>query len=854
MMFYTNVSLIGDKIYLRYLENGVRKQNKIRFQPSFFVPHREGTHVSLTGEKFIEIACESIAEYKEKLNYLDDLTREKVSGNPKHEFDFISKYFDDEIDFDMNQINIAYLDIEVYANDGKFPEPSQAAYPINAISIRMHGKTHVFALRYDENSTFKNSRDDVIFKMYDHEEVLLSEFVDFWRRADIDIISGWNVSNFDITYICRRIENIFDSKMLNKLSPYGRVYSYEKKNSFDGKDLIFSIKGLSQMDYLALYKKFTFANQESYKLDYIANVELGDRKTDVSDYDNLFELYEKDFQLFLDYNIQDTELIEKLDGKLKLMEIGLSLAYFSKVNFEDIFSPMRYWENIIQNYLFDQNIVNPIAKKKNFKSEKFSGAFVFEPIPQRAEQVVSFDFTSLYPSVMMAFNISPECIVDEDDITVEQIIDRKADLSKDYEKNHVVAANGVRFTKEKMGFIPALVETMLNLRKDYKTKMLESKQEIEKLKKEGGSKEEIHQLQRLVVAYNNKQMVTKVAANSFFGICGLQHFRFYDIRLAEAITFSAQAANRFVERYVKNYLNETFQFKDKKVFTVYGDTDSQYFQLDPIIERIAKDKTKIEKLELAKKIGYSKLTEKIDEAIDVFNNYLNVYRPELSMKLEAVGSGIFIAKKKYILSLVHFESVDYAEPQLKMTGVEAVKTAAIPNVCRKALTDCAKIILHQTEDDLIEYVNKFRKEWNSYEPHEIAFPKGISDLHKYYNPQTEKNFHAGIFGDSLHKKGCPIHVRAAISYNYLIRKNDLIRYYNEIKSGSKMKYVFLRDTNVTGENVVGFISKLPKELKLHGIIDYNKQFEKSFLSPLEIMLAPIRWSHKKSLDISSYFS
>ena len=853
-MFYTNVSLIGEKIHVRYVENGVKKQNKIKFAPSYYLPKRNGEFRSLTGETFAEVPCDSIADYRKKISNMDDLSKEKLSGNPKLEFDFIYRYFEDDIDFDMNLINIAYLDIEVYANDGKFPEPRDADYPINAISIRMNGITNVFALKFNAKSIYENERTDIRVKLYEHEELLLSDFLEFWKRSEIDIISGWNVSNFDITYICRRIENLFGNKSLRSLSPYGMVHSYEKKNSYDDVDLIYSIKGLSQMDYLALYKKFTFTNQESYKLDYIANVELGDRKTDVSDYDNLFELYEKDFQLFLDYNIQDTELIEKLDQKMKLMEIGLGLAYFSKVNFEDIFSPMRYWENIIQNYLFEQKIVNPIAKKKNTKSEKFGGAFVFEPIPQRAEQVVSFDFTSLYPSVMMAFNISPECIVDESEISIEDILDRKADLSNDYERDLVVAANGVRFTKEKMGFIPALVARMLDLRKDYKTKMLENKKQIETLKKSGGSPEEIQECQRLVVAFNNKQMVTKVAANSFFGICGLQHFRFYDIRLAEAITFSAQAANRFVERYIKKYLNETFKFDEEKTFTVYGDTDSQYFQLDPIIEKLAKDKTKEEKLELAKKIGYSKLTEKIDQAIDEFNQYLNVYRPELSMKLEAVGSGVFIAKKKYILSLVHFESVDYAEPQLKMTGVEAVKAAATPNVCRKSLTDCAKIILYQTEDDLIKYVENFRKEWNSFEPHEIAFPKGISDLHKYYNADTEENFHAGVFGTgSLHKKGCPIHVRAAISYNYLIRKHGLVLYYNEIKSGSKMKYVFLRDEKITGENVIGFISKLPKELNLHEIVDYNKQFEKAFLSPLEIMLKPIGWQHEKKKDLFSYF-
>ena len=695
-------------------------------------------------------------------------------------------------------------------------------------------------MTYD-NVTYKSKKDDVVVYLYDSEEKLLSEFVNFWGKCELDVISGWNSNSFDIPYICRRIEKIFGEKYLKKLSPFHKIFSTERKNDFGNKEIAYKIYGISQLDYLAIYKKFTFKNRESYKLDFIAQEELGERKEDVSEFDNLFDLYEKDFELFMDYNIKDTELVERLDDRLKLMEIALTLAYFSKVNYEDIFSPMRYWENIIQNYLYENQIVTTVEKPENEKTKKFEGAYVKNPIVGKHDFMVSFDFTALYPYILRTFNISPETILGmRDDIDVTTILNQSVDLSDEYEEDVTVAANGARFTRKHTGFIPALIKRMLDLRVDSKKEMIKTQQTIEEMKKNGANANDIKDLEKKAVALFNMQLVAKVAANSFYGICGLKYFRFYDIRLAEAVTYSGQAANRFVEKAVNEYLNRLLKTEDKD-YTIYMDTDSCYFDLSGMVNKFVPNKTKQEQNEFVKKVGYSKLTECIDNAIDVFNKYLNVHDAILNMKMEAVGGGVFIAKKKYIMSIVHMEGVDYAKPKLKMTGVEAVKSST-PAPARKALTDCANIIVTGKEDELIEYVTEFRRQWKLLAPDEIALPTSVNGIHKYH------------IEDNQYKLGCPIHVRAAINYNHWIKKKNIDMYYSDIKDGSKAKYIFLTPDNKTKENVIAFPNKLPKELDLHAKVDYNIQLERSFLSPLKIMLEPTGWNYEKKANLMDIFS
>lgn len=855
-LFYINVAQVSNKIHAIYVENGERKKNKFDFCSDLYVNDPRGEYKTIYGKRFKKVELDSLSEWKRRIKSSEEIENEVLCGNPKPEFEFIHKHFPEEINFDMDHINIFYLDIEVWG-DGTFPDPEEAKFPINAISVRHRNKTYSFILRY-ENQTVSSDREDVELFLFDTEEELMTKFIKFWGQSKVDIVSGWNVTNFDITYICKRIENIFGEKTIKELSPYKSFFSFKRKNDYGKMELVYKIAGVSQLDYLALYKKFTFQNRESYTLDFISNLELGEKKIDISDHDNLFDLYENDFKLFVDYNIKDAELVEKLENKLKLLEIGLTLAYFSKVNYEDILSPMRYWENIIQNYFTENNIVEPINKKERKKDKKFKGAYVKEPVPGRVNYLVSFDYASLYPNVLKTFNISPETLVDYQEMEVDDILTQSLDLSKDYENDYVIAANGARFRKDVHGFIPILVDRMLNLRKEYKNKMLEAKKEIEKLKLTDPDSPKIEQLQKDVIAYNNKQMVAKVAANSFYGICGLEFFRFFDTRIAEAVTTSAQGATKFTEKYINEYLNRVFKFDSPVDFISASDTDSLYINLGPIIEKLAKDKTPEQKLELVKKIGYSKLAEKIDEANIEYQKYLNVYEPALVMKLEAISDhAVFIAKKKYFMSVVHFEGVDYTTPQLKMTGVEAIKTGAVPKVCREALEDCINLILFKTEDDLIQYVKEFKEKWNSFEPHEIAFPKGITNLEKYFNEKAEYLYLNEIYTEkdiSLFKSKCPIHIRSSITYNYLLKKYKLEKFYSLIKSGSKIKYIYLKDKTTVGDDVIGFPNKLPKEFNLHNQVDYNKQFNKAFISPLEIITKPVGWSHEKKMDLFSYFS
>lgn len=832
MKFYTNVDRIGEQIVMRYVDDGDRKLIKTKFQPTLYV-QGNGEYRDIHNRQYYPTKFDSIKAATDFIHLHDGVENFVVAGNTKYQYEFINTTFPEEIQFDVDLLNICYVDIEVWG-DGTFPEPADAKFPINAISLRIHGKTYAFGLRHN-GSTF--SKDGVDVFLFDTEIELMNSFVQFWTECQIDIISGWNV-DFDITYICKRLENISDKSTLNKLSPYKSVYSYNRDDDYGKSQLYYTIKGISKIDYLEIYKKFIFKTRESYRLDYIATIELDEQKTDVSDYDNLFDLYEKNFELFMTYNIQDVELVERLDKKLKFMEIAVNLAYFSKVNFEDVTSPMRYWENIIQNYFTENKMVIPIKRENSVKNSKFKGAYVKPPIVGRYNNIVSFDFASLYPSIMIAFNISPECIEDQIEMRVDDVLNRTIDLTEQHNKNQTVAVNGVCFSKNKDGFIPTLVGKMLRLRKEYKNKMLDVKREIETLDK-FKHQDEIKQLKKQSVEFFNKQMVAKVAANSFFGICGLVHFRFYDIRLAEAITLSAQAANKNVELQLNHYINQTFSFPSNTDHVVYMDTDSCYISLDQIIDRLTKQ-VGSHNVELAKKIGYSKLSEKINESITDFEKYLNC-KHDLSMKLEAVGKGLFIKRKKYLLSVYHFESVDYQEPELKMTGVEALKSST-PKVCRDALTKCAKFLMQGTEEDLVNFVTDFKEKWKTFSPDEIALPSAVNGLHKYH------------LGENKYKKGCPIHIRAAIVYNYMLKLHNLDKLYTEIKDGVKVKYVFLYTNNPTGENVIAFPNKLPVEFGLNEYVDMRWQYKRAFIKPLEIMTEHSGWHYEKANNLLDLFA
>jgi DNA polymerase elongation subunit (family B) len=675
---------------------------------------------------------------------------------------------------------------------------------------------------------YDNNRDDVDYRQFRDEKSLIESFLQFWREKDPDVVTGWNIKFFDIPYLYNRICQLFDEKTANSLSPLGMV-EHREVNGKLYNDISIDLHGLSTLDYLDLYRKFTYTQQESYRLDHIAYVELGERKLDYSEHESLHELYRLDYQKFIDYNIRDVELVSRIEDKMKLIEMAFALAYDAKVNYPDVFTQVRMWDCLTHNYLMDKNIVVP-QKTKNTKDEQYAGAYVKDPIVGMHEWVISFDLNSLYPHLMMQFNISPETIVDGKKINMS--VDDF--LEGQYKSNteHCVAANGHFFRKDVRGFLPEMMERMYADRVLYKKKMLEAQQEYEKTKNK--------ELLKDISKYKNIQMAKKIQLNSAYGAIGNQYFRFYDVRQAEAITLSGQLAIRWIGERLNEYMNKILK-TDNEDYVIASDTDSVYLNFGPLVKKICADKDKEEIVNFLDK-ACGKIEDYIDNSYDDLARMMNAYEQKMEMKREVIADkGIWTAKKRYILNVWDSEGVRYAEPKLKIMGIEAVKSST-PMSCREKIKTAMKIVMTGTQSEFQKFVADFKQEFKQLSFEDIAFPRGVSDLNKYRS------------SIGLYTKGTPIHVRGAILFNHMIEKNKMKKKYQLIKDGDKIKFCYMKVPNPIQENVFSVLSVLPRELKLENYIDYETQFEKAYLEPLRTIVQTIGWTTEQQSTLESFFS
>jgi DNA polymerase elongation subunit (family B) len=600
------------------------------------------------------------------------------------------------------------------------------------------------------------------------------------------------------------------------------------------KHTTFDVGGLTQLDYLDLYKKFTYKAQESYRLDYIAEVELGQKKLDHSEFDTFKDFYTQGWQKFIEYNIVDVELVDRLEDKMKLIELALTMAYDAKVNYADVFYQVRMWDNIIYNYLKKRDIVIP-PRNRSQKNEKYAGAYVKEPIPGRYDWVVNFDLNSLYPHLIMQYNISPETLVDEKHPTasVDKILNQT--INFELYKDYAVCANGAMFRKDIRGFLPELMEKMYQDRVIFKKKMIEAKKEYEKTK----NKELVKEIARC----NNIQMAKKISLNSAYGAIGNQYFRYYKLENAEAITLSGQVSIRWIEGKMNSYLNKLLKTEDVD-YVIASDTDSIYLNMGPVVERVFKgrEKTTESIVTFLDKVASMELEKYIESSYQELADYVNAYDQKMQMKRENIADrGIWTAKKRYILNVWDSEGVRYEEPKLKMMGIEAVKSST-PAPCRKMIKDALKMMMSGTEDDVINFIENARKEFKSLPPEQISFPRSASDVQKYKS------------SSDIYIKGTPIHVRGALLFNHYIKENKLTNKYSLIQNGEKIKFIYLKKPNTIHENIISFIQEFPKELNLDKYIDYELQFEKAFLEPLKIILDAIGWSVEKTVNLDSFFA
>jgi DNA polymerase elongation subunit (family B) len=830
MRFYTNVYEKFNKMLVRGYDNGEYFQIEEEYQPTLFVPSKKKTkYKTLDGYPVEPIQPGKISDCKEFLEKYSKVDGFTVYGNDNYKAQYISdKYPEDEIKFDISKIRLATIDIEVAA-EGGFPNVFDCAEEILAITLQNYSTKQIVC--FANSREYNNTRKDVSYIRCFDEVDLINRFLAFWEQNTPDAITGWNCELYDIPYIAGRIERILGDKEARRLSPWGNIR--RKELVIQGREQVsYEIAGVSVIDYLDLYKKFTYTNQESYRLDHIAFVELGQKKLDHSEFDTFREFYTKDWQKFVDYNIKDVELVDQLEDKMKLIELCLTMAYDAKVNYNDVFFQVRTWDAIIYNYLKKRNIVIP-PKDKSSKDDKFAGAYVKEPIPGIYDWVVSFDLNSLYPHLIMQYNISPETLVEtrHPSASVEKLLAKQITIDGDF----CVCANGAQYRKDIKGFLPELMEKMYNDRVIFKKKMIEAKKAYEKTPTKNLEKE--------ISRCNNIQMAKKISLNSAYGAIGNQYFRYYKLANAEAITLSGQVSIRWIERKMNQYLNKVLKTKDND-YVIASDTDSIYLNMGPVVEGVyrGREKNREKIVNFLDKLCKMELEPYIEGSYQELAEYVNAYDQKMQMKRENIADrGIWTAKKRYILNVWDSEGVRYEQPKLKIMGLEAVKSST-PAPCRQMIKDGLKLIMTKTEDDMINYIEQSRKKFNDLSVEEISFPRSVSDVVKH-------KAHATIYG-----KGTPIHVRGALLYNHMIKEKKLDKKYAFIQNGEKIKFCYLKLPNPIRENVISYIQEFPKELGLDKYIDYELQFNKAFLEPMRVILDAIGWKVEKTITLESFFS
>ena len=820
MKFYTNIVQWGNSLLLREVVNGERINRKVRYSPTLYAPVTLPTEwKTLDGQYVTPIKHQTIKEAKEWVeNYKNQPNL--VYGSTMYPYNYLSESYPNRVKYDVDKILIVTIDIEVECENG-FPSPEAAAEPLLSITVKNHQSKKFVVWGVGK---FQNDRDDVTYIECSDEVHLLKEFLSFWEQQQPDIITGWNTEFFDIPYLCNRITNLFGEDELKRLSPWRSVFSREVFK-MGRKHQVFDIQGVSHLDYFDLYRKFTYTAQESYRLDHIAFVELGERK-DGNPFETFSEWYQKDFQSFIEYNIMDVEIVDKLEDKMKLIELCLTMAYDAKVNYMDVLGSTKYWDILIYNYLREKNVVIP-QKKHNSKAERFEGAYVKDPQVGMHKWVMSFDLNSLYPHLIMQYNISPETLYSQNKVpnmSVDKMLDKKVDTS--ILKGVTLTPNGALFKTDKQGFLPEIMQSMYNDRVKYKKLMLQAQQEYENTKDS--------KLLKDISKYKNIQMAKKISLNSAYGAIGNAYFRYYDLAIAEAITTSGQLSIRWIERAVNQYLNTLLETTEKD-YVIASDTDSVYVTFDKLVNKVYPNGEKTEKIvAFLDKVARDKIEPFMDKSYTDLHKYVNSYEQKMQMAREVIADkGIWTAKKRYVLNVHNSEGVQYKTAKLKVMGLEVVKSST-PAPVRAKLREALSIIMNGDEKELNTFIQTFREEFMNLSPEEIAYPRSVNGLDKFSD------------SNQMFAKGAPIHCKGSILYNHLIKKKRLGKKYPYIQEGDKIKFINLKQPNLYQCSAFSFITVLPKELDLHKMVDYDTQFEKSFIDPLNVIVSTIGWLVDKS--------
>jgi len=833
---YTYCQQRGNYLLYRGIDNGRQVLEKIEFKPTLYVsskkPNPEWKSL-YEGSPLDAVNFDSIKDAKNFIETYKDVHGMEIHGFQKFQYQFINETFPEDIEYNLSDLVILTLDLEVVDPEIErgFPDIRTADTPIVTVSLHNSKTNKTIVMGYKEYK--KQAEDDFEYKLYKDEAEMLKRLVEYFQVNKPDVLTGWNTEGFDTPYMINRIMRVLDESWVKKLSPFGIVN--EKITKVNDREVqTYDIMGLIELDYLLLYKKYgSFGGKESYALGFIAQDELGKTKKELPG-TSFRDNYVNHFGKFVQYNSEDSVLVKELEEKLKLIELAFAMAYMYKCNVQDVFRTVVPWEIFIFNHLAKEKIAVP-PRRPGMKG-LVEGAWVMMPEIGMHGWTMTFDFASLYPSIIRQWNISPETFRPADvDIGVQDWLSNNEKsqealgIAQSY--NCTVAANGAMYSKEKQGFLAALMEYCMVERKVAKKSMLKLEAEYQTTKNAA--------LIPKISALNNKQMALKLAANSLYGALGNEGFHYYDYRMAEAITLTGQLCDIHLGNHLSKKFNKILKTENVK-YTIYGDTDSLFLNCQPIVDKFVNGKNIDQITAFLDKFADQVCQPAIDESVAEIYNMTNSFDNVMSSKREAIASKcLFRGKKNYAMYVHDSEGVKYDPPKLKVMGIEIVRSNT-PQWCRKNLKECLLMIFEKDEQSLQNHFKTIEKAFLALSAHEIARPTGVSDISKYWD------------GKKVKPGAIPMHVRAAINYNIAAAS---IPELEQIINGGKIKYVYLKLPNPIRQNVIGFPShmKLPVAFGLDKYVDYTVQFEKTFKNVMESLTVPAGWDLEERSTLEAFY-
>lgn len=899
--FYLTIEQVGDTLFERYIDsNGRERTREIPYAPVMFMHGQQGQaskYLDIYGKGCVKKSFSGMREANDWIRRMDDMGLEAM-GMDDFKLAYLSDTYKEEINYDAKKIRIANCDIEVTSPDG-FPDPSAALHPIDAITHydSIDDKYYVFDLL---NSIYasvpewnkelagkpeseggdnvpKRVLDKVVYFSFNSEEELLMEYLNFWSQKTPVIFTGWNVESFDIPYIYNRIKNVFGENTAKRLSPHRRSKSKIISNMYGEREVI-QLYGISLLDYIDLYKKFSFTNQPSYSLDYVAEYELNEGKLP---YDGpISKLRETNHQRYISYNIIDVERVQRIDQKRQFLNLSMDMAYYAKMQIQSVFSPIKTWDAIIFNSLKAQGKVIPQAK--SHVKQSYPGAYVKEPVPNAYKYIMSCDLTSLYPSIIRQVNISPETLVGQ--FALQPIHDYINKVAPRPSDEYSCSPSGWMYDKNKDGVIPVEITKVFFQRKEHKNYMLGAQRNMELIKEilhntEFGdgtvpsgvdvrkdfndeiksliktmSKNELEQFLDICdaasIAGNTAQINRKLLINSLYGALGNIWFRYYDLRNATSITLFGQMAIQWIERKINEYLNKVVGTENHK-YVIAGDTDSVYICIDPLVDKVGEDKFRDTNhlVDFLDKFAKEKLEPAIDSAFREMAEYMNNKEHLMFMDREAISGpplgskglgGFWTAKKRYALNVWDMEGTRYAEPKLKIMGLETQKSST-PKACQKALKECIRRMLQEGEESVQSYFKEFEAEFRTKDYKTIAAVSSANNIAKYDV-------------DGYPGPKCPYHIRGILTYN---RATKGIKGAPEISEGEKVMVLPLKQQNPFGDTCISWPSgtEITPEIREDVLksIDYAALFAKTFTKPLSSFTEAARIDYEKKASLFDMF-